>query len=61
MPYWNFLWKLKFDSLPLLVQCEEEDERCQEAAAVEGRAETEFPVNFPIRPVTSISVDQMLS
>ena len=21
MPYWNFLWKLKFDSLPLLVQC----------------------------------------
>ena len=23
MPYWNFLWKLKFDSLPLLVQCAE--------------------------------------
>ena len=21
MPYWNFHWKLKFDSLPLLVQC----------------------------------------
>ena len=48
---------------------EEEDERCQEAAApeeaaaaaVEGRAETEFPVIFSIRPVTSISVDQMLS
>ena len=40
---------------------EEEDERCQEAApveaaAVEGREETEFPMIFSIHPVISISI-----